>query len=251
MKHLVKAAEELNEVLGIEPAISTERINAPALEKNLKTAASLIDWDMDEISEDTKAALSSIGVKVPNMKKETPEEIDLVSVVLNTNELKTLKSLVKEHAVFTPLRKRIPGMFDPEELKEEMSKLLNVSDVEIALETELEKEVSVDDNEIIPEKKKQSLKKEKKQPKEEGKKLQTNSKRPPLKERIDFFTSLIEQGKYTRKELIEKGVKNFPTVPPFSLGIILSDAKNPKYNKFPHPVEQRTDGIFVFLKTKN
>ena len=127
MKHLIKAAEELNEVLGIEPAISTERINAPALEKNLKTAASLIDWDMDEISEDTKAALSSIGVKVPNMKKETPEEIDLVSVVLNTNELKTLKSLVKEHAVFTPLRKKIAGMFNIEEVKEEMAKLLGVN----------------------------------------------------------------------------------------------------------------------------
>lgn len=131
MKDLIKAAKELNDVLGIEPAIKTVGVKADVLEKTLLDAAKLIDWDSDEISDKTKETLLGIGVEVPGMEPEGEEpegeEEELINAFLATNKLKDLKAMVGEYDKFKPLRKTVAGEFDPHELKQAMAKLLGIT----------------------------------------------------------------------------------------------------------------------------
>lgn len=62
MKDLQEAAKELNEVLSLEPAIKVVGIKKVDLEAKLKEAAALIDPDEDEITEETIATLTGLGV---------------------------------------------------------------------------------------------------------------------------------------------------------------------------------------------
>lgn len=51
-------------------------------------------------------------------------------------------------------------------------------------------------------------------------------------EKVAFFKPLIESGNYTQSELVEKGVKRFPTLSKSTIQTFLVDSKNAKYNKF-------------------
>lgn len=63
---LVKAADELNELLGISPPIDTKK-KAPYLTKKCKEAAALLH-PKDKVSEDTVATLEAIGAELPEKK---------------------------------------------------------------------------------------------------------------------------------------------------------------------------------------
>jgi len=65
-------------------------------------------------------------------------------------------------------------------------------------------------------------------------------------EKTLFLLSLIEEGRFTRKEIIEKTLKKFPSASKSSLGTFLTDSKNPKYNKFDSLVKQGKNGILSF-----
>jgi len=59
---------------------------------------------------------------------------------------------------------------------------------------------------------------------------------------------LIAAGKYTRAEIVEKILAEF-AVSKSTIGTVLSDGKNPKYNKFEKlVVEDKTTGILSFEK---
>lgn len=58
MKQLIKAAKELNEVLGLEPAIKTVGISKEVLTEKLKEAAEMLE-EGDTISKETQAVLDS------------------------------------------------------------------------------------------------------------------------------------------------------------------------------------------------
>ncbi len=144
MKNLIKVAKELNDKLGLDPEIKTKGVDEKKLKRDLLKAADLIDWDADDISPETTEELVSIGFEVPvEVLPEEPEaeEIDLVALIDKTTKLKDLKALVNEHEPFKPLRKKIPGMFETGELKEEMMELLGVTyeDAEPATESKVEK----------------------------------------------------------------------------------------------------------------
>jgi len=64
MKHLIAAAKELNNVLGIDPAIevNSKKTNAETLKEKIKEAAELIEPETDEISVTTQQVLSELGV---------------------------------------------------------------------------------------------------------------------------------------------------------------------------------------------
>lgn len=73
---LVSAAEELNEVLGLEPAIDTEKA-ASQLETKIKEAASLIDPDEDVLKDETWDVLESLdAAQRPNADDGEEEEAD-------------------------------------------------------------------------------------------------------------------------------------------------------------------------------
>ena len=51
--------------------------------------------------------------------------------------------------------------------------------------------------------------------------------------RIEFFMDLINEGRYSKKDLIELAAKQFPDATIAALSTILSDGTNPKYCRFP------------------
>ena len=51
--------------------------------------------------------------------------------------------------------------------------------------------------------------------------------------RIEFFIDLINEGRYSKKDLVELAVKEFPDATVAALSTILSDGTNPKYCRFP------------------
>ena len=67
-------------------------------------------------------------------------------------------------------------------------------------------------------------------------------------ERVAFLTPMIEKGKFTKSELVEKAKVQFPDLAISSIQTMLTDAKNPKYNKFARLVVQDKDGIMSFTK---
>jgi hypothetical protein len=69
-------------------------------------------------------------------------------------------------------------------------------------------------------------------------------------EKIEFFSPLIETGKYNTKELVEKSVEKFPGLSESSVRTFLVDSKNPKYNKFPNLVVADEEGKLSFARSE-
>lgn len=67
-------------------------------------------------------------------------------------------------------------------------------------------------------------------------------------EKIEFFSPLIESGKYTTKDLVEKSVVKFPGLSESSVRTFLVDSKNVKYNKFPNLVTADEEGHLSFAR---
>jgi hypothetical protein len=65
---------------------------------------------------------------------------------------------------------------------------------------------------------------------------------------VDVLTPFIEKGKYTKKELIAMGKEKLPHLTESTLSTMLTDSKNPKYNKFAKLTEITEDGKIRFVK---
>ena len=120
--NLAQTAKELNEVLGLEPAIKIPKNLNAAAEKELltkiKEAATLIDPETDTFTKPTINVLRELEVWPGEKITDLPKDVKA------SNDLDDLKSIAKSHDEFKPIRKRLPGMFDIMELKEAMLALL-------------------------------------------------------------------------------------------------------------------------------
>ena len=76
--------------------------------------------------------------------------------------------------------------------------------------------------------------------------VKAKSTRVPKAEKLKFFTPLITKGKFTRNQLIEKGMKKFPSLTKVTIATMLTDAKNPKYNLFDKLVVVDSEGVLTF-----
>ncbi len=139
MKNLIKAAKELNEVLGLDPEIKTDGVKKEVLERKLKEASTMIEPE-DNVSEETIQTLEAFGAMQkaePEEPKEAEEadkpeeeapakesETDLVAEIDKASKIKELKVLIKEHDEFKSLRSTVNVKFSVSELKEEMMELL-------------------------------------------------------------------------------------------------------------------------------
>ena len=81
---------------------------------------------------------------------------------------------------------------------------------------------------------------------EDVEKKKKAGKKRKFNEKTLFLLSMIKEGKFTRKEIIEKTLEKFPSASKSSLGTLLTDSKNPKYNRFDKLVKQGKDGILSF-----
>ena len=162
---LAEAAEDLNEVLGCDPAIETEGVTKSDLEGKIKEASGLIDPDEDVFKPATISVLESLGVSPFEAAEELAEEeeepedeeeqegIDdptLEEVIASTKKRAALKQIVREEPAFEPLRKK-------------MSKYTTVSSLKAAMKAQLEKANGKKEPEAAP--KKEAPKKEAPAPK--------------------------------------------------------------------------------------
>lgn len=227
---LVAAAKELNELLGLDPAIDVKAKPAELKEK-LLDAAGLLE-EGDEVTKTTTAVLKALkpqgeDVQAEAAKAEAEAEgpakgagapaIDLLALVRGTKKLVELKAIILEYDVFKKLRKGLDayqGMRGPQELKPLMLKLLGgMKTPEPEPEAPAPKKRAASGSGIA---------------------------------RRDYIGKLIGAGKYTRKQIIEKTLEAFPEIKPSTVATALADGKNEKYNSFPRIVKEDAKGIISF-----
>ncbi len=181
---LIKAAEELNEVMGLRPPIDTNEDEETIKEKILKALE--LREEEDEFSPEVEKVFDQL-------EEDTDNEVDEV-------------------------------IEDEEELENE----------------ELEEEEETDK---VKEKKKAKKAKVKKEKKANNK----NNDHDNRLTRLSFIESLISEGKYTRKEIMEKALKQFPHMSKATVHTILSSSKNPKYKKFKRLAIEDERGVMSFV----
>lgn len=67
-------------------------------------------------------------------------------------------------------------------------------------------------------------------------------------EKRKFMASLIEKGKFSKKDIMDKTAEKFPEATASSLATMISDGKNPKYNKFDKLIIENKEGQLSFAK---
>jgi hypothetical protein len=232
---LAKAAAELNEVLGLDPVIN-EKGSTEELTEKLVEAMELIDLEQDEIAETTLTTLKKLGFddgagsepeEIEEAEEDGPEEQEepeetepetpLIDQVQSATKLADLKKLVYENEELKSLQRGIQeyrGLSGPRELKKKMLKKLGV-DASVQSRTD------------------------------EGKRRSGSSR---TSEYLDFLTNRIKKGKHTRIELTDMTLSEFPEANKSSIQTLLSDGKNPKYNKFETLLVEDDNKIISFKK---
>jgi len=125
---LSKAAQELNEVLGLDPPIDP-KATAEKLTEFLQKAVKMVESG-DEFTVETTAVINALKTSETEVleKEEKPEDgIDLIQTVQDTKKLADLKDLVLKYDAFEKLRKGLDayqGMQGPRDLKGAMLKVL-------------------------------------------------------------------------------------------------------------------------------
>ena len=155
-------AEELNQVLGLDPEIQTENVTAADVKQKVTEAAELIDPENDEFSKTTTKVLQAMGLIAddsahnedvlestnPQPKAESEEEAketeeeeyeeeeeepeepeeSLVDQVNATKKRKQLKQIVSDNPeVFADVKAEIKNLKDASSLKEAMLEVLEGS----------------------------------------------------------------------------------------------------------------------------
>lgn len=235
-KELKAAAKELNELLfdANDPQIDMKG-DDDSLKNEIVEAVKTCLAPSDKVSAATQAVIDELipqkkADKKEMKKKTTPEpepepeeeeDLEVDSLTDRVEEAETmaeLKELVNENAEFKTL-KRILGTFKKVAiLKAAMQDILAASE------------------KPEPEEKKAPVKSGKAPAKTEAptekKKFGNPNGKCTLVEKIAFFTPLIESGKFSQKELIEKGIEKYPHLTKSTLQTFLTDSKNAKYNRF-------------------
>lgn len=181
-KQLVAAAKELNEVLGLEPAIETKKVKDDVLMGKIIEASGLIDPEQDEITEETQ---------------------DVIDKLLED------------------------AMPEPED-----------DDADL-----------VDDEPVVPVQPAKIPKKgkEEKPAKESAPKVTSEKvKKSSTKEKVEFLTPFIKKGTFTAVQLLDLACEEFKDSTRSAISTIISDSKNPKYNKFHALVIKKEDGTLKF-----
>jgi hypothetical protein len=215
---LVKAAKEINTI--IEPPIDV-KLDTDELEAELLEASEAVSEE-DGLSEETMDILAQIQAKYADEEEEDADEEDA-----DEEEVEEDEEADDEDE-------------DAEGVNEEGEDGDESDDDE---DDEEPDDVEEDEPEPAPKKGKGKAKEEKpaKAPKTEK---PTKSDKPTKTKdqifggnktatRIEFFIDLINEGRYSKKDLIELAAKQFPDATIAALSTILSDGTNPKYCRFP------------------
>ena len=219
---LVKAAKEINTI--IEPPIDV-KLGTDELEAELLEASEAVSEE-DGLSEETMDILAQIQAKYYSEEEDADEEEE------DEEE-------VEEDEEADDEDEDDEGVNEEGEDGDESSEDEDVEDGD-DVEEEEEDEIEVLP---IPKKGKGKAKEEKPAKAPKAEKPAKSDKPTKTKDeifggnktatRVEFFIDLINEGRYSKKDLIELAAKQFPDATIAALSTILSDGTNPKYCRFP------------------
>lgn len=224
-KELIKTAKELNELMGLDPAIPTAKDTEDSvLMEKIGEAAEMLEED-DEISEVAQEVIDYIAEQQEEAEEaaeeteEAPEEAEeeqTTEQLVEESDYKALKAMVAEYPEFKGIDIALFPAKKVEELRERMLKVL-------------------------------SKKAGKKEPEAAAPaKKGTGEKKITSKDALPFLTEMISKKKYTTVEIAEKAHEKFPTISESTFKTLLVDGRNPKYNKFDKLVKKTAEGILSF-----
>lgn len=280
MKSLVKAAKELNTVMCLEPKIKLIGVSKEDLEEAISVNAEDIHWtdgvdedgdayEADSFSDETLAVLDALEVGDPAKKvKKAPkktkvEEIDEAENEDNVVKARAEKDKAKKDAAAPEKKKPAP---EPEDGREETDPEDLPARLQVAKKMDDLNEIIADFPDVFTKKVVKGLaefknpimlKKAMKEaagiaPAEKVEKPAGEKKSFPkaggTQEKVDFLTPFIKEGTYTKKELVAKAMKHFQESKETTFITMLTDGKNPKYNKFERLLSQDEENIISFKK---
>lgn len=191
---LVAAAKELNDVLGLSPAIN---LKAPKKELLKQFKANLEEiLPEDTFSKETTKVINYFKNKAKKVEVEDEQEEEITS----TKEMKNIR--IKQEEVEAQVAER------------------EVVDFEESFDKALEEEMKG--------LKKMTLK----QKKEAEKREQAKANKLLVLEKRAFVAELIKANKFTKAEIMEKALRAYPDWKPVSLSTMITDGSNPRYNVF-------------------
>jgi len=272
LKSFKAAALELNEVVGIEPPIETEGVTLEELASKIKEAATLL-YEDDEFSKGTEKVIAYVTKEAAEGEEEPEEEQEEPEVSEEPEEEDEVEDEVEDAEVIeeeeeTPAEE--PETLDKDELLIQVEKapnrkaLLKIAmgeDFFDALDDEMpnlktEEKLRAAMLGLFEEggkaKPKKKSKAKKKAPKKKAKK--EIAKKPPKKKGAkslmqqcrDYLEDLIEEGGHTREELVEMAAEAIPGLKENSIQAVITNSKNPKYNKLSKLVVKAEDGTLEF-----
>lgn len=205
---LVAAAKELNEVLGLSPAMN---LKAPKKELIKQFRANLEEiLPEDSFSKETTKVINHYLNKAK--KVETEEDVD-------DDTTGEQEEVVK----MTPEKK------EKKEMKE-----IKIKQEEAEVEA-VEREVTDFEesfDKAIEEEMKGPRKKTLNQKKADEKSKQAKVAKALVLEKRAFVAALIEEGTHTKAEIMDLAIAKYPDWNPVSLSTMLTDGSNPRYNVF-------------------
>jgi hypothetical protein len=238
-KQLKSVAREFNKVMdGLDPLID-ETLPVDELTKQIVDAIKFIDPETDHFSKATQAVIDELSAAD---KAEELHKKNIASVPLNKG--KKVKEEVEEDV--------------DEDGEEDTDEDLEDVDDDEDVEQEDDDDEDDDDAPTTPSGRKQvpiPVKKDK-APKKEEKPARVKTEKKELfarksstmADRVAFLTPFIEKGKFTKEQLVEKAHVQFPDLAISSLQTMLTDGKNPKYNKFAKLLTQDANNVISFVE---
>lgn len=229
---LVKAAKEINTI--IEPPIDV-KLGTDELEAELLEASEAVSEE-DGLSEETMDILAQIQAKYADEEEEDADEEDADEEEVEGDEEADDEDEDDE------------GVNEEGEDGDESDE---DEDDEDGDDVEEDEEDEEDEIEVLPITKKGKGKAKEEKPAKKEKPAKAPKAEKPAKSdkptktkdeifggnktvtRIEFFIDLINEGRYSKKDLIELAAKQFPDATIAALSTILSDGTNPKYCRFP------------------
>lgn len=216
-KGLIKTAKELNELMGLAPAIkTTKEVTEEELLQQISMASEMLEEE-DEISEVAEAVLDFIAEQEAAEKSPEPEDADddideedeeeeedeTTAQLVEKSDYRAMKAMVADYPEFKGIDINLYPIKKTEGLRARMLKML-------AKAAEKETEAEVKKEEKNPAAKKDSVKKDTPAKKETGERKTPKQSGPGV---IATIVSCIEgAGKkgITKDEILDVLVKTFP-----------------------------------------
>lgn len=195
---LVAAAKELNDVLGLSPAMNLKASKKELLKQFKANLEEILPEDT--FSKETTKVITHFKNKAKKVEDEVEVEDEQEEEITSTKEMKNIR--IKQEEVEVQVAER------------------EVVDFEESFDKALEEEM------------KGPKKKTLKQKKEAEKSEQAKANKLLVLEKRAFVAELIKANKFTKAEIMEKALIVYPDWKPVSLSTMITDGSNPRYNVF-------------------